>query len=81
MAASARRAEAIATDELMTAFYNALISLRNCSTEVARLRRNAIAAGLRELGRVHELDIAGMLDQMRQVEHDLDRIRRKLPSP
>jgi len=55
----------------------ALRSLRNCSTEVARLRRGAVAAGLRELRQVPELEIPRVRDLMLQIEDDLHRIRRK----
>lgn len=78
MTGRAKRPVATAPDDLLTDFFDTLSLLRDCSTEVARLDRNAIAIELRELGRVPELEIPRLLDQMLQVERDLHRIRRKL---
>ena len=78
MTASVRRANAAATQELLTAFFDALSVLRTTSTEVAGLRSNAVAAGLLELGLVPELAIPRLLDQMLKIDRDFRRIRGKL---
>ncbi|MDE2453258.1 MAG: hypothetical protein KGL43_06665 [Burkholderiales bacterium] len=78
MKASVRHANADATKELLTAFFDALSVLRTTSAEVAGLRSSAVAAGLLELGLVPELEIPRLLDQMLKIERDFRRIRGKL---
>ena len=78
MTGRAKRPAATTPDDLLTDFFDTLSSLRDCSKEVARLDRNAMAVELLELGRAPELEIPRLIAQMLQVERDLHRIRRKL---
>lgn len=62
----------------MQTFCQRLLTLRDQSVLVARLRRRTIVKCFRELGQNPDLAIAGMLELMNVVEHDLKRIRKKL---
>ena len=62
----------------MKAFCKELLTLRDRSAPVARLRRRAIVTCFRKLGQDPDLAIARMLDLMNVVERDLKRIRQRL---
>ena len=62
----------------MKAFCKELLTLRDRSEQVARLRRRTIVTCFRKLGQDPDLAIARMLELMNVVERDLKRIRRRL---
>lgn len=62
----------------MKAFCQELLTLRDRSAKVARLRRRTIVKCFRNLGQDPDLAIERVLELMNLVERDLKRIRKRL---